>query len=455
LSSGSNALTKGRVPAFSKALQVLYPEVHKLLANLPFRGKNIAMIERHIARSIVEALGDTPVVFLRGARQSGKSTLAQELARTRFGAGYFTLDNAATLSAAGSDPVGFIAGLAKPAIIDEVQRVPALLLAIKEDVDAHRSAGRYLLTGSANVMVMPRVADSLAGRMEVVTMWPLSQGEIEGVEENFIDAAFRADLSAIRHQADEIQRLWGLLAASGFPEPLQRTSAKRRASWFDSYLIGMVERDLRDLSQIRDITVVPKLMRLLAARSATLFNQSEISRSAGVANSTLSRYLSVLEATFLIHMVPAWSTDLGKRLTRSPKLFLSDTGLACHLLGVDSNCISSNPELAGRLFENFVVSEILKQATWSDRQVGVYHFRSAAGREVDLVLEDRSGGLVGIEIKLTASPAAGSFSGLRALQELAGKRFRAGLLLYSGRNAVPFGKKLAAVPVSALWLRQG
>ncbi len=165
--------------------------------------------------------------------------------------------------------------------------------------------------------------------------------------------------------------------------------------------------------------------------------------------------LASLEATFLIHMVPAWSTNLGKRLTRSPKMFLSDTGLACHLLGVDSSCMSTNPKLAGKLFENFVVAEILKQITWADRQVRVHHFRSAATREVDIVLEDRSGGLVGIEIKLTASPTAGSFSGLKALQELAGKRFRGGLLLYTGKNVVPFGKKLAAVPVSALWVRQG
>jgi uncharacterized protein len=243
----------------------------------------MAMFKRHIARSIQEALGDTPVVFLRGARQSGKSTLAQELARASFNAAYFTMDNAATLSAAGSDPVGFIAGLPKPAIIDEVQRVPGLFLAIKEDVDSNRLPGRYLLTGSANVMVMPRVADSLAGRMAIITLWPLSQGEIEGIEENFIGAIFEYDLSAIRHQPIDIQSFWGRLAAGGFPEPMQRASAKRRASWFDSYLISLVSRDLRDLSQIRDITVLPKLLRLLAARSATLFNQSEISRSSGIA----------------------------------------------------------------------------------------------------------------------------------------------------------------------------
>jgi hypothetical protein len=412
------------------------------------------MFRRHISRNLLEAIGDTPVVFLRGARQSGKSTLAQELTRHGFNAGYFTLDNAATLAAAGSDPVGFIAGLPKPVIIDEVQRVPSLFLAIKEDVDANRSPGKYLLTGSADVMVMPRAADSLAGGMAVITLWPLSQGEIEGVEENFVDAVFQSDPSVIRHQPIEIQSLWGRLAGGGFPEPVQRTSAKRKASWYDSYLVGMIERDLRDLSQIRDITVVPKLLRLLATRSATLFNQSEISRSAGVANSTLSRYLSLLEATFLIHTVPAWSANLGKRLTRSPKLFLSDTGLACHLIDLDPGRFSGDPELAGRLFENFVVSEIRKQVSWADRPVTIYHFRSAAGREVDVVLEDRAGAMVGIEIKLTASPTASAFSGLKALQELAGKRFRAGILLYTGKDMVPFGKKLAAIPVSALWERQ-
>jgi hypothetical protein len=412
------------------------------------------MFRRHITRSLTDALRDTPVVFLRGARQSGKSTLVQELAGSSFSAGYFTLDNAATLAAAGSDPVGFIAGLPKPAIIDEVQRVPGLFLAIKEDVDAQRSPGRYLLTGSANVMVMPRVADSLAGRMAVLRLWPLSQGEINGVEENFIDAAFRSPPNALRFKPLDLPALWGRLEAGGFPEPVARTSAKRRAAWFDSYLIGMVERDLRDLSHIRDITLVPKLLRLLAARAATLFNQSEISRSAAIANSTLGRYLSMLEATFLIHLLPAWSANLGKRLTRSPKLFLGDTGLACHLLGADSVRLSNDPDLAGRLFENFVVSEILKQASWAERQVTGCHFRSAAGREVDLVLEDRAGAMVGIEIKLTASPTAGSFAGLKTLQESAGERFRAGILLYTGKKMVPFGEKLAAIPLSALWTRQ-
>jgi predicted AAA+ superfamily ATPase len=409
------------------------------------------MFKRHIAQTILDALADTPVVFLRGARQCGKTTLVRELARTKFEAAYVTLDNAATLAASGSDPAGFIAGLPKPVIIDEVQRVPGLLLAIKEDVDANRMPGRYLLTGSANVMAMPRVADSLIGRMAVITLWPLSQAEIEGVDVNWIDAVFDTEPAHLMFQPTELKTVMNRMVSGGFPEPLQRASARRKASWFNSYLTGMIERDVRDLSQVRDITVLPKLLKLLAARSTTLFNQSEISRSAGIVNSTLGRYLSVLEATFLIHMLPAWSTNIGKRLTKSPKLVFIDTGLACHLLGVDHAYFSTNFEIAGRMFENFVVSEILKQASWSSREVNIFHFRSASGREVDVVLEDRAGNMVGVEVKLTASPNAGMFSGLQSLQELAGRRFRAGIMLYTGKDRVPFGKKLQAVPVSTLW----
>lgn len=342
------------------------------------------MFRRNIIKNVLEALADTPVVFLRGPRQSGKTTLVQELANGPHPARYVTLDNAAVLSAAGGDPAGFIAGLEKPVVIDEAQRVKDLFLAIKEDVDRHRQPGRYLLTGSADVLAMPVVADALVGRMEVLTLWPLCVAEIKGTNRNLVDAAFAGDFPS-GLKSDSGLDLAGAMVSGGFPEPLQRAAPRRRQAWFESYITTVLDRDVRDLSQIQDLAAVPRLLSLLAGRTAAIYNQSELSRSSGIPNTTLSRYMAMLEKTFLVRMLPAWSSNLGKRLVKAPKLFMVDTGLACHLIGLDESGIRKSGEIAGRLFENFVVLEFLKHASWSEEPVRLYHFRSQAGQEVDLV----------------------------------------------------------------------
>ncbi|MGO8878219.1 MAG: ATP-binding protein [Desulfomonilaceae bacterium] len=407
------------------------------------------MYRRNILNNILDALSDTPVVFLRGARQTGKSTLVRKIADGPYPARYVTLDNAAVFSAASADPTGFLAGIEKPVVIDEAQRVRNLFLAIKEDVDRNRTPGRYLLTGSADVLTIPKVADALAGRMELLTLWPLSISELKDVGENILDTFFDNGFPNRFHPGPDFD-LAGSIVAGGFPEPVQRSAHRRRRAWFESYITTILDRDIRDLAQIQDLAVLPRLLQLLAGRTATLHNQSEVSRSSGIPNSTLSRYMTLLEMTFLVQTLPAWSSNLGKRLVKAPKLFMVDTGLACHLLGIDEEGFQQRGEIAGRVFENFVVVELLKYASWSDEPVRLYHFRSQSGQEVDVVIERSGGKVVGVEIKLSASPSPRDFYGLKVLREHLGDKFVRGILIYNGREIVPFEKDLYAVPVSIL-----
>lgn len=274
-------------------------------------------------------------------------------------------------------------------------------LAIKEDVDRNRVPGRYLLTGSADVLTIPKVSDALAGRMEVLTLWPLSIGEMKGRGQNIIDAFWNGELP---HHSNPEFDLAASIVAGGFPEPVKRATHRRRRAWFESYITTILDRDIRDLAQIQDLAAVPRLLKLLAGRTGGLHNQSEVSRSSGIPNSTLSRYLTLLEMTFLVQTLPAWSSNLGKRVVKAPKLFMVDTGLACHLTGIDEEGLRQGGEIAGRIFENFVVLELFKHASWSEEPVALYHFRSQAGQEVDAVIEGSGGRVVGVEIKLSASP---------------------------------------------------
>jgi uncharacterized protein len=413
------------------------------------------VIQRHLTPEIRDALADTPVVLLNGARQVGKSTLAQRLAEEGFGgaetARYLTFDDATVLAAAEADPDGFVRALGGPAVIDEVQRAPGLFRAIKAVVDADRQPGRLLLTGSADVFLLPRVSESLAGRMEVLTLWPFSQGETEGHREGFVDAVFGEALpDAVEGDPGGADDLWGRVVRGGYPEALARTAAKRRARWYESYVTTILQRDVRDLANVEGLTQMPRLLQLLAARTGSLMNYSEVSRSVGLPNTTLKRYLTLLQATYLVREMPAWSANLSKRLVKAPKGLLTDTGLAAELVGAGEG--SGPPEaVRGGLIETFVAMELEKQRAWADRRVSLHHFRTSSGQEVDLVLEDAAGVLVGVEVKAAVRVTAGDFRGLRALQEARPAAFHRGVVLYSGNEVVPFGDHLYAVPMAALW----
>ncbi|MCD6364248.1 MAG: ATP-binding protein, partial [Planctomycetes bacterium] len=402
------------------------------------------MFPRHISSRLLQALADTPVVLLHGARQTGKSTLIQQITSHEYPARYLTFDHTATLAAASADPEGFLAGLDGPAALDEVQRVPELFLAIKADVDRNRRPGRYLLTGSANVLMLPKLSESLAGRMEILPLWPLSQGEIASRRGQFIDNLFAGGAIATSGSTGDKPALVDRILSGGYPEACRRKAPARRRAWFNSYVSTIFQRDIRDLANVEGLSTMPRLLTLLASRVGSLLNHAEVARSLNMPQTTLKRYLALFEATFLVQLLPAWSGNLGKRLIKSPKIYLNDTGLAAALTGRTDEQGLLQQQLLGPLVENFVVMELRKQISWSNTEPSLFHFHTRAGIEVDVVLEAPSGDLVGIEVKASTSVGADDFKGLRAFAEATGKRFRRGVLLYQGRQIVPFAKNLHA-----------
>lgn len=409
------------------------------------------MHARNTLPDLEAALADSPVVLINGARQVGKSTLARALVEkgAPAAAGYVTLDDATVLSAAAASPLTFLEGLPDQVVIDEIQRAPELFLAIKQLVDQDRRPGRFLLTGSANAMTLPKVADSLAGRMEIHTLWPLSQGEIEGRAESFIDRCFEGE-KLPESPGLSWEELSGRIARGGYPEVLQRTEPRRIDAWFRSYLTSIIERDIRDLANIEGYRELPHLLQLLATRAGGLLNFSDLSRISKITNSTLKRYLALLEAVFLFVPLPAWYRNEEKRLVKSPKIYLNDTGLLMHLRGMNPARLADR-NVAGEILENFVVMELRKQQAWSHTLPKLYHFRTSTGKEVDVVLEAPDGRLVGIEIKASSEASVSDFSGLKELAELASAQFARGIVLYSGRETVSFGKQLMAAPIPTLW----
>ncbi len=408
------------------------------------------MFQRHIATAVEVALRDTPVVLLNGARRTGKTTLVQAHTAGLAGARYVTLDDAATLAAAKTDPDAFVAAGGRPFVIDEVQRAPELFRAMKLVVDRSRTPGRFLLTGSANVLSLPRLSESLAGRMEIQTLWPLSQGEIEGPRDGFVDAVFARQLPAYPGKGEGRESLLRRVLTGGFPEA-QARDAERSGAWFDGYVTTLSQRDVRDLASIEGLMHLPRLLSLLAARVGGLFNVSELSRATAIPGSTLARYLALFEMTFILHKVQPWWTNLSKRLIKSPKVYLCDTGLVAHLCRVTLDRLLDDPGPAGPLVENFVAMELRKQATWNRGRVGLFHFRTLTGQEVDFVLEGPNGAIVGVEVKAATAVKDSDFAGLRVLQEQAGKRFHRGVVLYAGRESLPFGPRFHAIPIDALW----
>lgn len=409
------------------------------------------MLTRNIAPNIIEALADTPVVMLNGARQTGKSTLAKSLISDKHIGHYVTLDDATALAAAKHDPAGFISGLGESVVIDEIQRAPELFVAIKADVDRNRKPGRYLLTGSANVLLLPRLSESLAGRMEIFTLWPLSQGEFAGVRERFIDILFSEKLpSGESISSDTKTNVIERAIRGGYPEAAARGSEARRRAWFGSYITTILQRDVRDIANIDGLTAMPRLLSILATRSPSLLNYSELSRTTGLPQSTLKRYMALFETIFMIDHLPAWYSNFGKRLVKTTKLVMNDTGLLATLLAVDAARLENTP-LCGALIENFVIMELKKQISWSVTRPAMLHYRTQGGQEVDVVLEDSAGRIVGIEIKLAKSVGGQDFRGLQSLAEASGNNFLRGIVLYGGCKSVSFGSNLVAMPIDWLW----
>jgi hypothetical protein len=409
------------------------------------------MITRRMTPLLEEALLDTPVVLLLGARQTGKSTLATIILESHPAGRYLTLDDPAVRRAAEMDPMGFIAQSADLTVLDEIQLAPQLFQAIKTQVDGDRRPGRFLLTGSANVLVLPKLSESLAGRMELITLEGLSRQEIEGCSQNLPDLLFSDGPLPPRRLDSDRSALISAILAGGFPEAQERPAGRRRSQWFGSYLQTLLQRDVRDLSQIEGLTQLPRIVELLSIRSAGLLNLAELSRTLAIPLNTLKRYLALLEAVYVLDTLPAWSSHLGKRLVKAPKLMVRDTGLMGHCMGADLGRLDRNPDLLGGLLETFVAGEVRKQLGWSQTRARLFHYRTLPGQEVDLLLEGADGRIVGIEVKASGTVQAKDFKGLQNLADVAGEAFHRGIVLYTGTEVLPFGPNLWAVPLPALW----
>ncbi len=395
----------------------------------------------------MEAVADTRVVLLCGPRQSGKTTLAQQIAGTEIP--FYTLDDAITLNAAATDPIGFVRGLDR-AVIDEIQRVPDLLLAIKTSVDTDPRPGRFLLTGSANLMTLPRVADSLAGRMETIRLLPLAQAELRGTRSGFLERAFAGDAPVSTDPAVGADLL-DIVLAGGYPEALTRSTSRRRRRWHLNYVEAILQRDVRDIARIDQLQSMPKLLRVLAERSGHLVNYSSFGSALGMNHVTIRRYVGILEDLFLVRTLQPWYSNALKRLLKSPKLHFLDSGLLASLSQLSLEKLCGDRTRFGPLLETFVVGELLKLASWADGPITFFHFRDKERNEVDIVLEDGGGRVVGIEVKASATVSRRDFAGLERLKAACGDRFAQGLVLHDHDQTIPFGRRLTAAPISTLW----
>jgi uncharacterized protein len=406
-------------------------------------------VPRHAASAITDALADTRVVLVNGARQAGKSTLVRAIAGQRT-AEWRNLDLPHERQSALEDPVGFVS-FDGPMVIDEIQRAPELLLAIKSKVDADPRPGQFLLTGSSRLLGLRDLPDTLPGRMETIELWPFSQGEIDGTADGFVDAVFRLGPD-IRHEstvtrADYADRL----VRGGLPEAVARTDARRRGRFLDAYVQNLIDRDVRQLTEIERAPQLATLIRLLAARSGNLIAPGSLESELQISRPTVARYIRLLEEVFLIKRIPGWSRNLGTRTTATSKLSFVDSGIACQLLALESHALRRPGAPFGPLLESFVLSELSRQLTWSRELADLYHYRDHNKVEVDGVLENRHGQVIGIEVKAASTIRSEDFNGLRLLSAKLGDDFVAGIVLYTGNATLPFGSKLRAVPTSAIW----
>jgi len=405
---------------------------------------------RLIESRVAESLTDTPVVLIAGPRQAGKTTLARRVANEQ-GMHYLTLDDELVLLAAKEDPVGMIRNLDR-AIIDEIQRAPQLLLAIKKSIDEDRRPGRFLLTGSANLMALPTVADSLAGRMETLTLLPLSQGELYGATSNWLDSVFAGRIPEISTPLIG-QSLYDAVLRGGYPEAVSRKTPKRRTTWARQYIDALIQRDVRDVAGLEKLDHLPRFLRALAHTSGQLCNYSQLGGQVGLDHKTVARYMGVFEQMYLLKRVEVWGRNRLSRIVKTPKLQFIDSGLLATLADVSSIDTSLDLGRFGHILESFVYGELRKINTAADKNYDFLYYRDHDQYEVDLVAEDSSGRIVGIEVKAAATVRSSDLRGLKRLSTLAGDQFALGVILYDGLETMPIGDRLWAVPISTLWGR--
>ncbi len=403
---------------------------------------------RLIELRLAAALQDTPVVLLAGPRQAGKTTLVRQIAQQQ-GLRYLTMDDELTLLSAREDPVGMIRGLHR-AVIDEIQRAPQLLLAIKKSVDEDRRPGRFLLTGSANLMALPTVADSLAGRMETLSLLPLSQSELTSQTANWIDGAF-TDRILHPDQLAVGDDLVELVLRGGYPEAISRATSKRRVTWARQYIDAIIQRDVRDVAGIEKLNLLPRFLRALAQMAGQMCNYTQLGGQVGLDGKTASRYVGVFEQMYLLKRVDVWSRNRLNRVIKTPKLQFIDSGLLATLLDLTAQEVQHDRTRFGNVLETFVFGELLKHTTTADGDYRLMYYRDADKFEVDVVIENAAGHLVCVEVKASATVKESDLRGLRKLAGIAGTRFKMGVLLYDGTETMPLGDGIWAAPLSSLW----
>ena len=409
------------------------------------------LVPRHAQRLVEEALEDTRVVLLLGARQVGKSTLAGQVAAGRGATGPITLDDATTRAAADADPSGFVASLPRPVVLDEAQRSEPLLLAIKEAVDRDTTPGQFLLTGSANILTAPRIHDALTGRTEIITLWPFAQSEIERSQTNFVDRVFARGIPSITGATVGRDAFVERAIRGGYPEALER-APRRRERWFESYIESVVTRDVRELADIRRLEAIPNLLRLIAVQAANLFKAETMSNDLGISTKTVQSYTELLETVFLVRRVKAWRANIGKREVTTPKIYVTDSGLLAYLLGADEGRAGRDDQVTGKLFENFVAMEIARLLDWANISATQYHYRDrSTGDEIDVVLESRAGEISCVECKSAATVRPADYRAMAKLRDAREDRFAAGVVIYTGAETRALTERIWAIPVSALW----
>jgi len=408
------------------------------------------MYHRFSTEKIKTALTDTPVVFVMGPRQSGKTTLVKNIIDDSWE--YINLDDQTQFEVAQNDPVGFIRNLpAKKRIaIDEVQRLPELFVSIKQAVDEDRIPGRFLLTGSANALLLPRLSDSLAGRMESVRLSPLSECEIQGHQPTFLSKLLSQEVPTSNDKRIRDHLIQRIIVGC-FPEPLQRATEQRSRAWYQQYINSLIQSDILDLTHIDHPELMTKLFRLTAFYAGKLSNLSEMGSKLGLSHVTIKKYMALLEQLFLVERLPAWHSNEYKRLIKTPKIHPTDTGIICAVRELNSKRLIQQPEIFGLLLESFVYNELRKQASWINKQLNFYHYRDKKKVEVDIIIEDSMGDCFAIEVKASATLTSKDFAGLERFKNIAGERFKLGILLYDGDHTTAFGDRLFAVPIGALW----
>jgi predicted AAA+ superfamily ATPase len=415
----------------------------------------VDLLPRNVTPEIRESLTGFRVVVVNGPRQSGKSTLLSLLA-DEVGGELLTLDDRTTLLSARTDPTGLVNDRERPLLIDEVQRGgDPLVLAVKAEVDRHpEKVGAFVISGSSRFLTVPTLSESLAGRARIIDLWPLSQGELAGRTESFIDTAFdsSADLGAVDAPVLSRAALFERVVKGGFPPILRLETPRQREAWFENYVRTLVERDLVEIRRIRQVGEVPDLIRLVAAWTAQELNVTTLARAAGLPERSVHDYLALLEVIYICHMVPNWASSFVAKGMRRPKIHAVDTGLACDALGIGVDALARpGNDAAGPLLETFVVNELSKQLGWSSTRAELRHFRDRDRREIDVILQARDGRVVAIEVKAARDVNQHDTRWLAWLREQLGDRFCHGVVLHIGERPRPLGDRITALPVSALW----